>query len=157
MSGELHAAARRFASTAAARGVAVSVQAAGQLDVAADPGRVRQALDNLIDNALRHAPPGSTVEVTGRWTAATGAGGGRRVVAVEVRDHGPGFPREFLPRAFERFQRADPARRRADGGAGLGLAIVATIAHAHHGKVAAGNHPAGGARVRIELPADPWP
>jgi len=156
MSSELHTAARRFASTAAARGVAVSVQTAGQLGVVADPGRVRQALDNLIDNAVRHAPPGSTVEVTGRCAVATGGGSGqRRVVAVEVRDHGPGFPREFLPRAFERFQRADPARGRADGGAGLGLAIVATIARAHHGKVGAGNHPAGGARVRIELPVDP--
>ena len=157
LSSELHAAARRFASTAAARGVAISVQAAGQLGVVADRGRVRQALDNLIGNAVRHAPPGSTVEVSGRCAVATGGGGGRRVVAVEVRDHGPGFPREFLPRAFERFQRADPARGRADGGAGLGLAIVATIAHAHHGTVAAGNHPSGGARVRIELPADPWP
>jgi two-component system, OmpR family, sensor kinase len=156
--GELHAAARRFATTAAARGVAISVQAAGRLDAVADPGRVRQALDNLITNALRYAPPGSTVEVTGRRTAAAREGSGQRqVVAVEVRDHGPGFPREFLPHAFERFQRADPARGRADGGAGLGLAIVATIAHAHHGKVAAGNHPAGGARVRIELPADPAP
>jgi two-component system, OmpR family, sensor kinase len=155
MSSELHAAARRFTTTAAARGVAISVQAAGQLDAVADPGRVRQALDNLIDNALRHAPPGSTVEVTGCRTAATGDGGGQQqVVAVEVRDHGPGFPPDFLPRAFERFQRADPARGRADGGAGLGLAIVATIARAHHGTVDAGNHPAGGARVWIELPID---
>jgi two-component system, OmpR family, sensor kinase len=157
IAGELHAAARRFASAAAARGVAISVQAPRRLDVVADPGRVRQALDNLIDNAVRHAPPGSTVEVTGRCTAATGDGGGRPVVAVEVRDHGPGFPPEFLPRAFKRFQRADPARGRADGGAGLGLAIVATIARAHHGTVNAGNLPAGGARVRIELPADLWP
>jgi hypothetical protein len=157
MSGELRAAARRFASAAAAGNVAISVQTAGPLDVVADPGRVRQALDNLIDNALRYAPPGSTVEVTGRCAAATGDGGGRRVVAVEVHDHGPGFPPKFLPHAFERFQRADPARGRPDGGAGLGLAIVATIAHAHHGTVEAGNLSAGGARVRIELPADPWP
>jgi two-component system OmpR family sensor kinase len=156
LSSELHAAARRFASAAAARGVAISVQAPGRLDVVADPGRVRQALDNLMDNALRHASPGSTMELTGRCAAATG-GSGRRVAAVEVRDHGPGFPPEFLPHAFERFQRADPARGRADGGAGLGLAIVATIAHAHHGTVNAGNHPAGGARVRIELPADSLP
>jgi two-component system, OmpR family, sensor kinase len=155
LAGELHAAARRFASTATARDVAISVQTPGRLDVVADPGRVRQALDNLIDNALRHAPLASAVEVTGRSTAATG--GQPRMVAVEVRDHGPGFPPEFLPHAFERFQRADPARGRADGGAGLGLAIVATIVHTHHGTVNAGNHPAGGARVRIELPADSWP
>jgi two-component system, OmpR family, sensor kinase len=154
---ELHGAARRFASAAAARGVVISVQAPGRLDVVADRGRVRQALDNLIANAVQHAPPGSTVEVSGRCAEAEGdgdGGGRRRVAAVEVRDHGPGFPPEFLPRAFERFQRADPARRRADGGAGLGLAIVATIACAHHGRVEAGNLPAGGARVRIELPAD---
>jgi two-component system, OmpR family, sensor kinase len=148
ISSELHGAARRFAGAAAARGVAISVQVPGRLDVVADRGRVRQALDNLIANAVQHAPPGSTVEVSGD------RGGQRRVVAVEVRDHGPGFPPEFLPRAFERFQRADPARGRADGGAGLGLAIVATIARAHHGRVDAGNLPAGGARVRIELPVD---
>jgi two-component system, OmpR family, sensor kinase len=152
ISSELHGAARRFASAAAARGVAISVQAPGRLDAVADRGRVRQALDNLIANAVQHAPPGSTVEVSGRCAAA--GGGQRRVVAVEVRDHGPGFPPEFLPRVFERFQRADPARGRADGGAGLGLAIVATIARAHHGRVDAGNLPAGGARVRIELPVD---
>ncbi len=156
LSSELRAAARRFASAAAARGVAISVQAPGRLDVVADPGRVRQALDNLMDNALRHTPPGSTMELADRCAAATG-GSGQRVVAAEVRDHGPGFPPEFLPHAFERFQRADPARGRADGGAGLGLAIVATIAHAHHGTVNAGNHPAGGARVRIEFPVDSWP
>jgi two-component system OmpR family sensor kinase len=156
MSSELHTAARRFATTAAARAVAISVQATGQLNVVADRGRVRQALDNLIDNALRYAPPASTVEVSGRLTPAAHDGSGQRqVVAVEVRDHGPGFPREFVPRAFERFQRADPARSRADGGAGLGLAIVATIARAHGGRAAAGNHPAGGARVQIELPFDP--
>jgi two-component system, OmpR family, sensor kinase len=152
ISSELHGAARRFAGAAAARGVAISVQVPGRLDAVADRGRVRQALDNLIANAVQHAPPGSTVEVSGRCAAA--GGGERRVVAVEVRDHGPGFPPEFLPRAFERFQRADPARGRADGGAGLGLAIVATIARAHHGRVDAGNLPAGGARVRIELPVD---
>jgi two-component system, OmpR family, sensor kinase len=76
------------------------------------------------------------------------------VVAVEVRDHGPGFPPEFLPRAFERFQRADPARSRTDGGAGLGLAVVASIARAHGGHADAGNHPGGGAWATIELPFD---
>ena len=158
MSSELHAAARRFASTAAARGVAVSVQAAGQLECrrrsgpgaagARQPHRQRPPARPTGKHGGGHRPLRGGHR---RWRRA------RRVVAVEVRDHGPGFPREFLPRAFERFQRADPARGRADGGAGLGLAIVATIAHAHHGKVAAGNHPSGGARVRIELPADSWP
>jgi len=77
------------------------------------------------------------------------------VLTIEVRDHGPGFPAEFLPHVFERFRRADPARDRVDGGTGLGLAIVASIAAAHGGCAVADNHPAGGARVRIELPFSP--
>ena len=155
ISGELHAAARRFATAAAGRAVAISVEAAGPLAVSADPARVRQVLDNLLGNALRHAPPGSTVEVTGRLAEAARHGGGPHpVVAVEVRDHGPGFPPGFLPHAFERFQRADRARSRAGGGAGLGLAIVASIVRAHGGMAIAGNHPGGGALVRIELPFD---
>ncbi|MDX6334792.1 MAG: two-component system, OmpR family, sensor kinase [Streptosporangiaceae bacterium] len=155
ISSELHAAARRFATAAAGREVAISVQANGPLPVSADPGRMRQVLDNLLGNALRHAPPGSTVEMTGRPATAVRPGGGqRRVVAVEVRDHGPGFPPDFLPQAFGRFQRADRARSRADGGTGLGLAIVASIVRAHGGTAIAGNDPGGGARIRIELPLD---
>ena len=77
------------------------------------------------------------------------------VLVIEVRDHGPGFPDEFLPHVFERFRRAGQARDRADGGTGLGLAIVASIARAHGGQAVAGNHPDGGARVRIELPFVP--
>jgi hypothetical protein len=155
MSSELHAAARRFATAAAGREVAFSVQATGPLPVSADPGRVRQVLDNLLGNALQHAPPGSTVEMTGRPATAVSQGGARqRVVAIEVRDRGPGFPPDFLPHAFGRFQRADPARSRADGGTGLGLAIVASIVRAHGGTAIAGNDPGGGARIRIELPLD---
>jgi heavy metal sensor kinase len=155
ISSELHAAARRFASRAAGRDVAISVQAAGQLAVIADPGRVRQVLDNLLDNALQHSPQGSTVEVTGRLASAARHGGHQQqVVAVGVRDQGPGFPPEFLPHAFGRFHRADRARSRAGGGTGLGLAIVASIVRAHGGTSIAGNHPGGGAHVRIELPFD---
>jgi len=155
MSSELHAAARRFATAAGGREVVISVQATGPLPVSADPGRVRQVLDNLLGNALQHAPLCSTVEMTGRPATAASRGGARqRVVAVEVRDHGPGFPPDFLPHAFGRFQRADPARSRADGGTGLGLAIVASIVRAHGGTAIAGNDPGGGALIRIELPLD---
>ncbi len=129
-----------------------------ELTAVADPDRLRQALGNLIDNAIRHSPDGGVVEVTSEVREVPGNGGRRRtppVLTIEVRDHGPGFPAEFLPHAFERFRRADPARDRADGGAGLGLAIVASIAAAHGGGAVADNHPAGGARVRIELPFSP--
>ncbi|WP_131769995.1 ATP-binding protein, partial [Candidatus Protofrankia californiensis] len=72
--------------------------------------------------------------------------------AVQVRDHGPGFPPEFLPHAFERFSRSDAARTRDHGGTGLGLAIAAATTHAHRGTVSAANHPDGGAVATLVLP-----
>jgi heavy metal sensor kinase len=157
VSGQVLSAARSFAPQAQARGVTIDARAQGKLTATADPDRLRQALGNLIDNAIRHSPHGGVVEVTAGLRQAAGNGRGRRrvreVVVIEVRDHGPGFPRDFLPHVFERFGRAGPARDRADGGTGLGLAIVASIAHAHGGRAVAGNHPDRGALIRIELPA----
>jgi two-component system, OmpR family, sensor kinase len=75
-----------------------------------------------------------------------------RDVVITVTDAGPGFPAEYLPRAFERFSRPDSGRARAEGGAGLGLSIVRAIAQAHGGQVIAGNLDSGGAIVRIDLP-----
>jgi signal transduction histidine kinase len=109
--------------------------------VLADPDRAGQALDNLLDNALRHAA--TAVEMTARV-----AGSG---VEIHVIDDGPGFEPEFLPRAWERFSRAD--RARTDGGAGLGLSIVRTIAELHGGHAGAANCSNGGADVWISLPA----
>jgi signal transduction histidine kinase len=109
-----------------------------------DPDRVRQALDNMIDNALRFAPRGSQVTVSARPSGDA--------LVIEVADTGPGFPGDYLPHAFERFRRPDTGRARSQGGAGLGLAIVAAIAAAHGGTVTARNSPAGGAVVIIELP-----
>jgi signal transduction histidine kinase len=104
-------------------------------------------VDNLLDNALQFAPPGSTVEISIRQQAGE--------VVVEVLDSGPGFPPGFLPRAFERFSRADDGRVRGHGGAGLGLAIVKALTEAHGGRVDASNRPSGGAIVRLTLPASP--
>jgi signal transduction histidine kinase len=134
-----------------ARGVTVRLNAGERLPAVADAGRLRQAVDNLIDNAIRHAPAGSVVAVTGRGDP----GPGRAGLVIEVRDQGPGFAGDFLPHAFERFRRAGAARSRADGGAGLGLAIVASIVRAHGGRVVADNLPERGARVRIDLPREP--
>jgi two-component system, OmpR family, sensor kinase len=157
--GQVLSAAHSFAAQAQARGITIDTRAPGGLTSVADPGRLRQALQNMIDNAIRHSPDGGVVTVTGEVREVTGHGRGprraRQVLLIEVRDHGPGFPGEFLPHVFERFRRAGPARDRADGGTGLGLAIVASIARAHGGQAVAANHPDGGARVRIELPFIP--
>jgi signal transduction histidine kinase len=77
-----------------------------------------------------------------------------RQVLITVRDRGPGFPEEFLPHAFERFRRANEARARHDGGAGLGLAVVSAVAHAHYGKASAANAPGGGAIVTLTFPQE---
>jgi signal transduction histidine kinase len=109
--------------------------------VLADPDRVAQAVDNMLDNALRHAR--SQVELT---TQVSGSS-----VEIHVLDDGPGFPPEFIPRAWERFSRADAAR--TDDGAGLGLSIVRTITELHGGRAGAVNRTASGADVWISLPA----
>ena len=134
-----HAAAR-----ATAAGVTCRVDAAAGLTAIVDAGRIRQAVDNLVDNALQFAPPGSQVVIS-----AEIAGGS---LVIDVRDSGPGFPPEFLPYAFERFRRPDQGRARSAGGAGLGLAIVQAITVAHGGRAVAGNRLEGGAAVRLELP-----
>jgi two-component system, OmpR family, sensor kinase len=132
------------AGRAAAGDVRLDLEVDQGLDAPVDADRLRQAADNLLDNALRVAPRGSAVRV--RAERRDG------MVAVVVSDAGPGFPAEFLPHAFERFRRADPARTRELGGAGLGLAIVAAIARGHRGRAEAVNLPDGGAEIRLLLP-----
>jgi heavy metal sensor kinase len=134
-----------FAGRAAALGVTIEVQTDGNAEVMADPERVRQALGDLVDNALRYSARGGRVTVR----VAADAGG----ATMSVTDSGPGFPPGFLAVAFEPFSRADPARGRSAGGAGLGLAIVRAVAEAHGGAVEARNDPAGGAVVVLRLPA----
>jgi len=132
------------APRARAAGVECAVDAPAGLIASVDPDRVRQAIDNLIDNALRFAPPGTQITASARAEGSN--------VVLEVADAGPGFPADFLPHAFERFRRPDSGRARSEGGAGLGLAIVRAIAAAHGGTATARNRPSGGAVVAIELP-----
>ena len=112
---------------------------------AVDPVSFEQAVVNLVVNARRHAAGRVLVDLAG----PTGG-----LVEVTVADDGPGFPPSLLPRAFDRFSRAEAARGRRDGGTGLGLAIVDAVARAHGGSVEATNGPPlGGAVVRLRLPA----
>lgn len=113
--------------------------------VAGDDARLRQVLTNLMSNAIRYTPEGSSIEV------AVGRDGADSVVRVV--DHGPGVPAEDADRIFGRFFRADASRQRATGGAGLGLAIVASIVAAHDGQVQVLQTPEGGATFEVRLPA----
>lgn len=117
------------------------------LTVLADPDRLREVIDNLLDNALRHAPADSAVDVS------LAPDGDRAVVAV--RDAGPGLTPDERARVFDRFYRADGSRARHSGGLGLGLAIVKSIVDAHGGEVAVESVPGAGARFFVRLPLAP--
>jgi two-component system, OmpR family, sensor kinase len=115
--------------------------------VPGDELRLRQAFGNLLANARSHTPTGTHVHVAVRRNGGS--------VAIEAADDGPGIAPEHLEKVFEPFFRADPSRARTSGGAGLGLAIAASIVHAHGGRIEAENRDGGGALVRIVLPAAP--
>ena len=135
---------RSFTGRAAALSVTLVVDVDEIVEARVDTVRIRQALSNLIDNALRHTPPG------GRVSVADSIRDG--ILSVTVADSGPGFAADFLGRAFESFSRADAARGRAQGGTGLGLSIVRVIVLAHGGSVEARNGPDGGAIVEMRIP-----
>ncbi len=113
--------------------------------VSGDQAHLRQAIANLVTNAARHTPAGTRIEVRALLDD------GRAVVSV--RDHGGGLDDEALAHVFDRFWQAD--RARSGTGAGLGLAIVASIASEHAGSVGAANAPDGGAVFTLRLPLDP--
>jgi signal transduction histidine kinase len=132
----------RHERESAARGVRVACQVASGAEVVeGDPDRLEQALQNLAANALRHTPDGGTITLSS--SVENGA------VHVRVRDTGDGIPPEHLPLIFDRFYKADSARR-AVGGSGLGLSIVKAIVERHHGSIAASND--NGAVFDITLP-----
>ena len=137
--------AEHAASRARAAGVSCQVNAPAGLVATVDPDRVREAVDNLVDNALRFAPTGTPIVLS----ASTNG----QDLLIEVSDSGPGFPPGFLPHAFQRFARpAGSGRARSEGGAGLGLAIVSAIARAHGGWASVANQPGGGAVTALQLP-----
>lgn len=130
---------------ARARDVAFDVTAQPGIVLRADPDALRQVLTNLLDNSLRHTPPG------GRITVALAGNGG--ATTLRVTDTGPGIPREHLPRIFERFYRADASRSRDEGGTGLGLAIVKHLVEGHGGQVSATSERGEGTTIACTFPA----
>ncbi|MBB4664536.1 sensor histidine kinase [Conexibacter arvalis] len=159
-------------AAAPARRIELHAPQAGGAVVDGNAHQLRQVLANLLRNALVHTPDGTPVEVT--VEPARGAGepppGGSlwaddprsgpepaeltpRTVRLSVRDHGPGLPTDDPGELFERFWRDERGRARGQGGAGLGLAIVAGIVGSHGGTVTAADAPGGGALFTVELPA----
>ena len=124
----------------------VVVRAEPGVHLVGDPERIHQVVANLVENAVRHSPPGSPVEVTARREGG--------VVVLEVVDDGPGIPAEEADRVFERFYRADRSRTTGAGGSGLGLAIVRWIVELHGGSVGVDPTHAPGCRIRVSLPTD---
>jgi two-component system OmpR family sensor kinase len=128
----------------------------GEPVVIGDETRLGQALDNLLDNALRHTPQDARISVRVRPGPGPGSDPGPPQYFLEVADTGPGLSADEAARVFERFYRADPARTRAtngDRGNGLGLAIVAAITAAHGGVASVHTAPGQGAVFRLSLPA----
>lgn len=133
-----------YSVLASERGVRLTLDATGSVQMWGDAARLRQVAGNLIDNAVRHTPPGGVVRVV------VEDGGANAILWVE--DTGPGIDPEHLPHLFERFYRADPGRARHDGGSGLGLAICRSIVEAHGGRIDAASTVGVGTIMTVLLP-----
>jgi len=115
------------------------------LPVDGNPDELHRMALNLLDNAIRHTPPGSTIELRLRPEGPN--------AVLEVADDGPGVPPELREQIFERFVRGDgPADTAVGGGSGLGLAIVRAVATSHGGSAEVGESAQGGALFRVRLP-----
>ena len=131
------------------RGVAVNVAAANALTALGDRDELVRVFENLIENALKYGAAGKRVDIT----LASGASpDGEPEAQVGVRDYGPGIAPAHLPRLTERFYRVDVAESRAQGGTGLGLALVKHILNRHRGRLTIESAPGAGAAFIVHLP-----
>jgi len=130
---------------AAGRPLAFEIAEGAEALVRFDGIKLRQVLDNLVDNALKYTPDGRGLELGARLEES-------RELEVWVRDEGSGVPPAELERIFQRFYRVDKGRSRETGGTGLGLSIVKRIVEWHEGRIWAENAPEGGLRVAFRLP-----
>ncbi|MCU1387359.1 MAG: histidine kinase [Ilumatobacteraceae bacterium] len=134
-----------LATSADAAGITLEVQVPSGLHLFADPTRLRQALQNLAANSLRHTPPGGIISMKAAVDADA--------VVLDVTDTGSGIAPEDLAHVFDRFWRAEKSRNRSSGGSGLGLAIVRRLVESHGGSVDAQSTVGHGSTFTIRLPA----
>ncbi|MCF3649313.1 sensor histidine kinase [Synoicihabitans lomoniglobus] len=136
-------AAELYEEVAEAAGVTLTIEAMPPVPVVADPTRLRQAVANLVDNAIKYTPAGGAVRVS------AGSGDGRTF--VRVTDNGPGVPVAEQTKVWDRLYRCDQSRTQS--GLGLGLSMVRAIMTAHGGDAEVHDAPGGGARFELWLPA----
>jgi signal transduction histidine kinase len=147
LSSLLRQAAESIQPQADAKGIIVTLD--GPVDLCpftGDRQMLMRAVHNVLDNAVRHTPPGGHIHL--RWSRAAG------VLAVAVEDAGPGIAADDLPHLFTPLYRGEPSRNRHSGGAGLGLTIARRILRAHGGDLVAANGATGGAVFTATLPAN---
>ena len=122
----------------------LQVEGDSSLTVMVDRTILRQALINLIDNAVKYSPVKGSILIR--------VANNEQNVVIEVQDSGPGIPAEHRTRIFERFYRVDRARTRAEGGTGLGLSIAQWAVAAHGGTIDVQSDPGSGSIFRVRLP-----
>ncbi|MEC0258785.1 sensor histidine kinase [Paenibacillus lautus] len=127
------------------KGIPISCHVTDGCTINGDMHLLERAMNNLLDNAVRHTPAGGEIQVQCNKDG--------NKVKFTIRDTGPGFSPEELERVFEPLYRGEASRSRSTGGSGLGLTISRRIVRQHGGELAAGNHPEGGALLEGWLPA----
>jgi two-component system phosphate regulon sensor histidine kinase PhoR len=132
------------------RGVSVNVEAASALKIPGDRDELVRVFENLVENALKYGASGKRIDITLSHAATPD---GDPEARISVRDYGPGIAPEHVPRLTERFYRVDVRESRAQGGTGLGLALVKHILNRHHGRISIESTPGAGATFTVYLPA----
>jgi signal transduction histidine kinase len=135
----------RIRSLAQSRNMTIDLATNGAVPFRADPEDLQLVWTNLLENAVRYSPEGSSVEVVVARV--------NNKARITFQDHGAGISANDLPRIFDRFYRGDRSRTRATGGFGLGLAIAKALIEAYGGTIAAESAPGKGTRMTVELPA----
>src|SRR5580704_3115296 len=131
------------------RGVTVDIEAANAIRVPGDRDELVRVVENLVENALKYGAAGKRVDIGFSEGESTE---GEQEARISVRDYGPGIAPEHVPRLTERFYRVDVRESRAQGGTGLGLALVKHILNRHHGRLLIESMPGAGATFTIYLP-----